>query len=85
MATVIATIVSSVCEALSLTDLYKYVLNSMHCKSSCCKHFIDCELDTEKIDIPSDDDGDGTVKIIEACCGGLHDIYTEDESEDDIL
>ena len=77
-------IISSVCNALSLTDFYKYVLNSIRCESHCCRDYCSCELETKEIEL-SDDEGNENVKLVEACCGGLHDIYTEDESEDDIL
>ena len=74
-------IVNSICNALSLTDFYKYVLNSIHCESHCCKDFISCELETDKVEL-SDDEGNENVKLLEVCCTGLKDIYT-DESEDE--
>ena len=75
-------IVSSICNALSLTDFYKYVLNSIHCESHCCKDFISCELETDKVEL-SDDEGNENVKLLEVCCTGLKDIYTDDENEDE--
>ena len=76
-------IVSSICNALSLTDLYKYVLNAVHCESHCCRDYCSCELETKEIELSDDDDDDGNVKLVEACCTGLKDIYTDSENEDE--
>ena len=76
-------IISSVCNALSLTDFYKYVLNSIRCESHCCRDFCSCELETKEIELSNDEENDN-VKLVETCCIGLHDIYTsgsEDELE----
>ena len=77
-----ASIISSICNALSLTDLYKYVLNAVHCESHCCRDYCSCELETKEIEL-SDDEGNENVKLVEACCTGLNDIYTDDELEGD--
>ena len=77
-------IFSSICSALSLTDFYKYVLNAVHCESQCCRDYCSCKIETDKIELSDDDDeGDENVKLLEACCTGLHDIYTDDENEDE--
>ena len=77
-----ASIISSICNALSLTDLYKYVLNSMSFHSKCCD-MVEFDCQTDKIELSDDDDDDGNVKLLEVCCTGLKDIYTDDENEDE--
>jgi len=78
-------IVNSICSALSLTDFYKYVLNSMSFHSKCCD-MVECDCQTDKVELSDDDDdNDGNVKLVEACCTGLKDIYTDSENEDEEL
>jgi len=67
-------IVSSICEALSLSDMWRYVCNSMECHSHCCNDFMMCDCETNEIEVdkekglldlciliakPSDGDSDG--------------------------
>jgi len=77
-----ASIFSSICNAMSLTDFYRYVLNAIHCESHCCGDTFGCECETDKVEL-SDDEGNENVKLLEVCCTGLKDIYTDDENEDE--
>ena len=47
--------VGAILNALSCSDLYKYVFNSMRCKSDCCKDFLVCDFETDAIDLQSSD------------------------------
>ena len=38
-----------------ITDLWKYVFNSMECRSNCCDA-VQCECITHEVEIESDDD-----------------------------
>ena len=40
---------------LSLSDLWKYVFNSMECHSHCCKEFIVCDCITNEVEVESSD------------------------------
>ena len=42
--------IGAIVNALSCSDLYKYVFNSMRCKSDCCKHNLTCDCETDAID-----------------------------------
>ena len=48
--------VGVIMNALSCSDLYKYVFNGMRCKSDCCKHYLVCDCETDLVDIQSSDD-----------------------------
>ena len=58
-----ASLIGNIISSLSCSDLYKYVLNSMHCHSKCsdCCSF-DC--DTDQIPIESDNEHDNPL----LCC-----------------
>jgi hypothetical protein len=64
--------VGAVINALSCSDLYKYVFNSMRCKSDCCKHYLICDCETDAVDIQSSDD----EKF--CCLGGKADSDTSE-------
>ena len=40
---------------LGLSDLWKYVFNSMECHSNCCEDFIVCECITKEVEVDSYD------------------------------
>ena len=40
---------------LGLSDLWKYVFNSMEWRSNCCQEFIVCECITKEVEIESSD------------------------------
>ena len=66
--------VGAIVNALSCSDLYKYVFNSMRCKSDCCKHNLTCDCETDAIDLQStDSEGLG------GCFGGNAESDTSDE------
>ena len=64
--------VGVIMNALSCSDLYKYVFNGMRCKSDCCKHFLVCDCETDLVDIQSSDD----EKF--CCLGGKAESDTSD-------
>jgi hypothetical protein len=47
--------VGAILNALACSDLYKYVFNSMRCKSDCCEHYLTCDCETDAVDIQSSD------------------------------
>ena len=67
MTQVILTAVGQICDALSLSDLYKYVCNSVECKSNCCDNFIVCSCVTSEIDIEQEEESDSTDACMELC------------------
>ena len=72
--------VASIVNALSCSDLYKYVLNRIHCKSDCCQHNLMCDCETDEIEIPDEPDND--IHIEKLCCLGGNDENDEnDENE----
>ena len=58
--------VAAIVNALSCSDLYKYVLNRMHCKSDCCHHNLMCDCDTDAVEIQEDIEND--IHIENQCC-----------------
>jgi len=66
MTQVILTAVGQICDALSLSDLYKYVCNSMECKSNCCDNFIVCSCITSEVDI-EEEGSNSTDACMELC------------------
>ena len=63
---------------LGLSDLWKYVFNSMECHSNCCKDVIVCDCITNEVEVESNDEG---------CCGGEYDSteYTSESNETDLF
>ena len=61
--------------ALSCSDLDKYVFNRVRCKSDCCKHVLICDCDTDAIDLQSSDS-----EGIGDCFGGYAGSDTSEET-----
>ena len=60
---------ATILSACGLSDLWKYVCNSMECHVQCCRDFISCDLKTNEIEIESDDDRKCTVvELLTHCC-----------------
>ena len=60
---------ATILTACGLSDLWKYVCNSMECHVQCCRDFISCDLKTNEIEIESDDDRKCTVvELLTHCC-----------------
>ena len=55
-----------------ITDLWKYVFNSMECRSNCCDA-VQCECITHEVEIESDDDNG----ICDSCLGCNEREYTD--------
>ena len=70
--------VASIVNALSCSDLYKYVLNRMHCKSDCCHHNLMCVCDTDEVKIHEDTNKD--IQIENQCCMRGHDENDDHEN-----
>jgi hypothetical protein len=64
--------VGAILNALSCSDLYKYVFNSMRCKSDCCEHYLTCDCETSEVDLQSND----SEKL--CCFGGNVESDTSD-------
>ena len=67
-------ILKNILNALSLSDLWKYVCNAMTCESDCCNHFITCSCMTSEIDIEEEDDKDSCTDL---CLTVLRDAYED--------
>ena len=73
--------VASIINALSCSDLYKYVLNRMHCKSDCCHHNLMCDCDTDAVEI-QEQDTENDIHIENQCCmRGYEEDSENDENE----
>ena len=73
--------VAAIVNALSCSDLYKYVLNRMHCKSDCCPHNLMCDCDTDAVEI-QEQDTDNDIHIENQCCmRGYEEDSENDENE----
>ena len=60
---------STLLNACSFSDLWKYVCNSMECHIQCCRDFISCDLKTNEIVIGPSDDHKCTVgEFLSHCC-----------------
>ena len=60
---------SSILNACSLSDMWKYVCNSMQCHVQCCRDFISCDLKTNEIEIEPEPDNKCTLgETISHCC-----------------
>ena len=44
-------IISEICNALSLSDMRKYVCNAMRCHIACCGDFMECDCETDELEI----------------------------------
>ena len=65
-------VISSISKSPSIiTDLWKYVFNSMECRSNCCDA-VQCECITHEVEIESDDEG-----ICDSCLGCNQSDYTD--------
>ncbi len=71
--------IGAIVNALSCSDLYKYVFNSMRCKSDCCHHYFTCDCETDEIDLPSDNN--------DLCCfgGNVNSDYTNTSDDHEII
>ena len=70
--------IGAIVNALSCSDLYKYVFNSMRCKSDCCKHNLVCDCATDAVELQSNDSGNSIPKC---CFGGNVESDTSDEPD----
>ena len=59
---------STILGACGLSDLWKYVCNSMECHIQCCRDFISCDLKTNEIDIEPDNTKCTVGEILSHCC-----------------
>ena len=61
---------ATILSACGLSDLWKYVCNSMECHMQCCRDFISCDLKTNEIEIEPDDDHNKctVVELLSHCC-----------------
>ena len=69
-------VISEICNALSLSDMWKYVCNSMRCHIACCVDVMECDCETDEIEIHDNtpcnlccllstvDDEDGTDTVL---------------------
>ena len=69
--------VAAAISSLGLTDLYKYVFNSMECHSHCCKDFITCDCETKEVEVDSDP---GCASL---CCLDDPEGYTSSSREEE--
>jgi len=71
---------SSLLNACGLSDLWKYVFNSMECHIQCCRDFISCDLKTNEIDIEPDNNNNCTFgELLSKCC------MDRDDEQENIL
>lgn len=47
-------VIVGICNALSCSDLWKYVFNAMTIHSHCCNDYISCDCETTEIEIEDD-------------------------------
>jgi len=52
---------ATILSACGLSDLWKYVFNSMECHIQCCRDFITCDLKTNEIEVEQEPDNKCTV------------------------
>ena len=70
---------ATILSACGLSDLWKYVFNSMECHIQCCRDFITCDLKTSETEIEPEPDNKCTLgELFNQCC-----IVRNDESIDD--
>ena len=72
--------VAAIVNALSCSDLYKYVLNRMHCKSDCCHHNLMCDCDTDAVEIQEEIEND--IHIENQCCMRGYDENSENDDHE---
>ena len=60
---------AAILSACGLSDLRKYVFNSMECHMQCCRDFISCDLKTNEIELePNDDHKCTVIELMSQCC-----------------
>ena len=59
---------ATILSACGLSDLWKYVCNSMVCHMQCCRDFISCDLKTNEIEIEPDEHKCTVVELLSHCC-----------------
>ena len=69
---------SSILSACSLSDMWKYVCNSMECHMQCCRDFISCDLKTNEIEVEQDNNKCTVVELLSKYC-----MERDNESVDD--
>ena len=81
-ATLLAHGIEHICDALSLSDMWRYVCNAMECHINCCNDFLQCDCITSEIEIESDDDDDDDD--CDLCCIYNDCISTVTSTSDDV-
>ena len=71
-----ASLIGNIISSLSCSDLYKYVLNSMHCHSKCSDCF---ECDCETNEIPVEEEHHDNIPLL--CCICENDFTSDSEPE----
>ena len=60
---------ATILSACGLSDLWKYVCNSMECHMQCCRDFVSCDLKTNEIEIEPDENNNcAVVELLTHCC-----------------
>lgn len=79
-----AKFVKHIFDALSLETLYKYVLNSCVCRSSCCeennKNYVCCVCQCQSNEIEHHSEDDDFIGCMKICCGGSEEVLDDVES-----
>ena len=61
---------ATILSACGLSDLWKYVFNSMECHIQCCRDFITCDLKTNEIEVEQDNNKCTVIELMNHCCMG---------------
>ena len=59
---------ATILSACGLSDMWKYVCNSMECHMQCCRDFISCDLKTNEIEIEPDNNKCTVGELLSHCC-----------------
>ena len=59
---------AAILSACGLSDLWKYVCNSMECHLHCCRDFITCDLKTNEVEVLPDNNKCTVVELLSKYC-----------------
>ena len=54
--------------ACGLSDLWKYVFNSMECHLNCCRDYITCDLKTNEVEVLPDNNKCTVIELLNEFC-----------------
>ena len=72
---------AAILSACGLSDMWKYVCNSMECHLHCCRDFITCDLKTNEIEIEPDNNKCTVIQLLNEFCMPVDSESCDDDDQ----